>query len=204
MDFLSLKLREWETDPKKIYLEELFYKNESMDDVKAWISDKSSIVCSAMASDRHLHLLQGIPLSARIDTHKPFSFDCNGVRVMASADFAYHLNGKVNFLNVYPDAPVESFGWALRTGILKLFATFSFSGIGERDVECKALFLKDDGISCVYWIHPLQEVVNVIKESSRVMLSRLTAKGSAHKENFTSTLFKERCKQCKYRVLCIL
>jgi hypothetical protein len=197
-DINSISLEEWKNDPKKICIDELYYKENSIEDVIKWIRHEATEKIKIFQESKLLCKLSNLPYPAFSNTSSPLSFTINNIKVWCSPDLTWNYHGKINFLNLN-----NSNGWSFLAGLNMLYAEQCHKNYIPSNTVCHTVFFNKNGCYTVYGICSPKEISNIITDSSEEMRSRLTHNQKAYIENFCKTTEQKKCQVCRFKVICL-
>jgi hypothetical protein len=195
-DISSIHSEEWRKDPKKICIDEIYYKTNSIDEIIGWIKNKTADKIKILQDSKLLHKLSDLPYPAFLNIDRPLSFTLNHIKVWCSPDLVWNYQGEVNILNINNGS-----GWSFLAGLNMLYAKQNFNYM-PNSIACHTVFVNEDRCFSVYGIRSPKEIVNIITETSKEMQSRLTYNQKAYIVNFRKTTKQEKCQACQFRAIC--
>ena len=192
----SVHSEEWRNDPKKICIDELYYKENSIDQVIDWVKDKANYKIAILQESKLLHKLSNLPYTAFFKTDGPLSFIMNGVQIWCSPDLIWSYHGKINILNLN-----NSSGWPFLAGLNTLYAEQNLN-YALNDIVCHTVVFNENSYFSVYGIRSPKEITCIVTDSSKEMQSRLTYNQKAYVENFSKTAKQNKCQTCRFKAIC--
>ena len=197
-DITSLYSEEWQNDPKKICIDKIYYKENSIDKITAWIRNKTAVKVKLFRESKLFYELSSLPFPAFLDTNHPLSFTQNNIQIWCSPDLMWTFHGKLNILNLNNGS-----GWSFIAGLNMLYARQNNNHVPS-SIVCRTAFIDKDSYFSVYGIRSPKEIMNIITDSSEEMRSRLTFDKKAYIENFPKTTEQEKCQTCRFKAICLL
>lgn len=200
-DWMGMLAGEWEKDPKKLNLLELFYSTpaDRRDFNVQYLADSILKRTDKLASSSLFTELAEIPYLDYRDFKKPDYFVLDGIKVWTCPDFIYsRRDGTLNILNFFNGIPSDNESWDFRSAVGVLFAEMKFNTPEDR-LNCQNLFFRDadEDILCVYSYRNLCEVRRIIYESSVDMVDF---------ENCGTDVMESKsvgkCGTCEFRRVC--
>ena len=196
-DITSLYSEEWKNDPKKICIDEIYYKENSINNITSWITDNTGNKIRVFRESKLFNELSALPFPAFINTNIPLSFILNNIQIWCSPDLAWSFHGKINMLNLNKGSD-----WSFIAGLSTLYAEQNYN-YTHNNIVCRTVFTDKENFFSVYGIRSPKEIVNIITESSEELKSKLTFAQKAYIENFTKTTEQEKCQSCRFRAICL-
>ena len=193
----SLYSEEWKNDPKIICIDEIYYKESSLNQVIDWIRNYLSKRINILQQSKLFSEFDGLPYPAFVNTESPLTFTINDIPVWFSPDLIWAHQGKINILNLN-----NSFGWSLLASLNMIYAEQNYN-YQPADIVCHSLFIDQDSSFSVYAVRSKKEVIEIITDSSKEMRSRLTFDQKAYIENFSKTIKQKKCRTCCFREICM-
>jgi len=196
-DIRSIYSEEWENDPKRICIDELYYNESSINEVVAWIKNKAADKIKILCESRMFYDISRLPYPAFSNTNSPLSFTLDDIQIWCSPDLMWNYQGKINILNLNNGS-----GWSFLGGLNMLYAKQN-RNYKPNSITCHTVFTDKDSCFSVYGIRSPKEIVNIIRDSSKEMQSRLTFDQKAYIENFPKTTELKKCESCRFKGICL-
>ena len=205
LDIRSLYAKEWQDDPKKVCIKEIYYNEVDLNAAISWIKDNLNNKVEMLQHSKLFSELSKLPYSAFATTNQPLSFTLDNIPVWISPDLIWDFQGKKHFLNLD-----NSSNWPFKAGLNVLYAAQKWK-YPTKKIICHTMFFDNSQTNqtsqtpptkhncfSVYAVRSPKEIKNIIADSSKEMQSRLTFNKKAYIKNFSKTNDSEKCKICKF------
>ncbi len=203
-EWIGMLSGEWENDPKKLNLLEVYYSDDSAGrnyDVQDIAGLLIGRINKFAASSLFAELAKISYLDYR-DFKRPDYFVLDGTKIWAAPDFIYsRKDGTLNILNFFNGAPSDNESWDFRSAVGVLFAERKFN-TKEEKINSHNLFFRDgdEDILCVYAYGNLCEVRRIIYESSVDMVD--FESGGPDAADSPVSCPDGKCGPCEFRRVC--
>jgi hypothetical protein len=209
-EFLSNKHKictSFEKDmPKHPIIKEIFIDKIPKKTVLSLAEKHLELLNSIIMDSKLIRQFNKIPFQAKQNTSTPLYFYLDNIKVWTAPHLSWFINGKIFSLNFYFSTKLSNLingNWDTIAGINSLYWQRKPHAYINK-IENINIFTNylNKKISTVYGgINPTK-AIKIIKDSHRIIKSRLTTTQKEYEKNYSKTKDKNNCSNCNFKEFC--